>query len=484
MIVAIQDKGHSFKGLHAYLSHDKRTPEEEAMGVKNTSKERVDFTACHNLCTDNIEFGWRVMAATAVNQNELKRDARARGEDVRITKETKPPVLHIAASWDRSFVEKYGEPNSDHYREALDGVLSSLGAEDHQAIAYAHNDTDNYHLHIMVNRVSPKNGRLLSDSNEQKNVQKWASKYCKKYELDVCPNRGVNAEIRKEYERAKAKASKVKDPQEREIAIQSAGEILDRLEGNKRMSHPEYEARKAGLEVANDRPETAKQIERNYAKRVKELSGRGTDMRERHKREFKGLGSDHAARKKKIYTKFGDTMKMVSRSIRSDYSDQIVATMKKLKADERRFMDREKTTSGRLFNALKTMVMDIGDKAISEPFTLIASSAARLDVLQADHEKQMKLARKEQDESIDKAMRELRSIRKQALEENLLQYRQEHQRARFRQKDEKAALSHDWKTLNVERKRKLEAQQPRREFKRNVARGKSRKLSRTRSRDK
>ncbi len=482
MIVAIQAKGHSFKGLHAYLSHDKRTAEEEAKGVKNNSKERVDFTATHNLSTDNLEFAWRVMAATAINQNELKREARARGEDVRISSKVQPPVMHIVASWDQSFVDQHGIPTSDHYREALNDVLKELGAESHQAIAYAHKDTDNYHLHIMLNRVSPRNGQLLKDSNEQKKAQKFAQDYCKKYNLDICPNRELNAKIRAEYARAKGKAAKIKDPIDREIAMAASGEILDRLEGNKRLSQPEYDARKLARDIANDRPETAKQLERNYAKRVKELSQRGTSMRARQAQDIRALSTQHKTRKNALYKEHNGMMKMVAKSIRSEYTDEIVGVMKRLKAEEKKFIHREKSTTGRLFNTLKTMVMDIGDKAISEPFSLIASSGDRLAVLQADHKKQMATARKEQNDMVESALKELRAIRKQALYENLMRYRQEHARMRHIHGEEKTVLTQDWKTLNVERKRKFEAQKPSREFSRSTKRLPTRDRSRTRTR--
>lgn len=66
MIPKLNPKGHSFKGVTAYLMHD----------VGETDKaDRVAFTHTRNLGTDDPEIGARIMAAHVMQAEELKREA-------------------------------------------------------------------------------------------------------------------------------------------------------------------------------------------------------------------------------------------------------------------------------------------------------------------------------------------------------------------------------------------------------------------------
>ena len=72
MIVVINPSGsagRSFKGLHAYCAHD---PD------RAKTSERVEWTDMRNIAANDPEQAWKVMAATAGTQNELKRAAGIR----------------------------------------------------------------------------------------------------------------------------------------------------------------------------------------------------------------------------------------------------------------------------------------------------------------------------------------------------------------------------------------------------------------------
>ena len=66
------------------------------------------------------------------------------------------PIGHYAISW------RNGErPTGAQADEAVDLLLDEMGLGGHQAIYGLHADTDNIHLHLMVNRVDPETGGVV-----------------------------------------------------------------------------------------------------------------------------------------------------------------------------------------------------------------------------------------------------------------------------------------------------------------------------------
>ena len=63
---------------------------------------------------------------------------------------SKDPVTHYMLSW-----QEGEQPTPAQVEEAVTLFLAELGLKEHQAIYGLHADTDNMHLHIMVNRVDP-----------------------------------------------------------------------------------------------------------------------------------------------------------------------------------------------------------------------------------------------------------------------------------------------------------------------------------------
>jgi hypothetical protein len=67
---------------------------------------------------------------------------------------SRDPIEHYVLSW------REGErPTPRHIEEAVDILMGEFGMEDHQCLYGLHQDTDNYHLHIMLNRADPLSGR-------------------------------------------------------------------------------------------------------------------------------------------------------------------------------------------------------------------------------------------------------------------------------------------------------------------------------------
>ena len=63
---------------------------------------------------------------------------------------SKDPINHYVLSW-----QEGEQPTPAQVEEAVTIFLDELGLKEHQAIYGLHADTDNMHLHIMVNRVNP-----------------------------------------------------------------------------------------------------------------------------------------------------------------------------------------------------------------------------------------------------------------------------------------------------------------------------------------
>ena len=61
--------------------------------------------------------------------------------------------------------------------KAVDQSLEALGAENHQAMIVCHNEEDHPHAHIVVNLVSPEDGRNLSLHADYNKLEDWALAY-------------------------------------------------------------------------------------------------------------------------------------------------------------------------------------------------------------------------------------------------------------------------------------------------------------------
>lgn len=60
------------------------------------------------------------------------------------------PILHFQISWPESEL-----PLPVEWEQAATTSIKALGFEGHQYLVVGHNDTDNFHIHVMLNRVHP-----------------------------------------------------------------------------------------------------------------------------------------------------------------------------------------------------------------------------------------------------------------------------------------------------------------------------------------
>ena len=158
MIPRVGPGGASFQGAGLYYLHDK-----DAL-----TSERVAFTHTLNTHTDSPDRSLKVMAWTAMHQSELKQAAGVKATGRKLEK----PVYTYSLAWAQDET-----PTPHEMVSAAQDSLKGLGMEDRQAVLVAHNDTEHPHIHVILNRVHPENGKAASTSKDHLKLSKWAEGY-------------------------------------------------------------------------------------------------------------------------------------------------------------------------------------------------------------------------------------------------------------------------------------------------------------------
>jgi hypothetical protein len=158
MIPRVGEGGSSFKGAGLYYLHDKGAD----------TDERVAFTHTLNLHTDDPEKALKVMAWTAEHQNDLKRSAGVPATGRKLEKS----VYTYSLSWAPDEVI-----TKEEMIAAAKDSLKALKMDDREVLLVAHTDTGCQHIHAIVNRVHPENGKAASTSRDHLILSRWAEKY-------------------------------------------------------------------------------------------------------------------------------------------------------------------------------------------------------------------------------------------------------------------------------------------------------------------
>lgn len=105
---------------------------------------------------EKIEYagGRNFLSSTHVGQ-KAEMIALAR-ESVR----SRMPVQHWIFSW-----QEGEQPSREQVEEVVDMFLKKMGLTEHQTVYGLHYDTDNYHLHIAVNRMNPETEKVVLPFN-------------------------------------------------------------------------------------------------------------------------------------------------------------------------------------------------------------------------------------------------------------------------------------------------------------------------------
>lgn len=121
----------SFRALNTYILSAGRKEKDEKLAYAN----------CVNLAG----------LSTATVEMEILQHSNSR---------CKNPVMHTLLSW-----REAEQPTRKQVDEAVQITLNELGLTECQAIYALHKNTDNYHLHISINRISPITNRALTPAD-------------------------------------------------------------------------------------------------------------------------------------------------------------------------------------------------------------------------------------------------------------------------------------------------------------------------------
>ncbi|NIW00546.1 relaxase/mobilization nuclease domain-containing protein [Candidatus Saccharibacteria bacterium] len=87
---------------------------------------------------------------------------RMMDESASLSSRVEQPVYHVTLSY-----AEEDNPSKDMMLEDADQVLEELGLGEHQAVIVGHNDEEYKHLHLMVNRVHPIEGKAWNPWNDR-----------------------------------------------------------------------------------------------------------------------------------------------------------------------------------------------------------------------------------------------------------------------------------------------------------------------------
>jgi len=402
MVPKIHKKGCSFMGLGRYVLHDEGAD----------TSHRVGWTETINLGTRNPETAVKVMAAIAMDQERLKRESGVR----RSGRKSKDAVLHVTLSW---HPEEAKELTKAEQVKAAKWFLREIKADDRQALVVCHTDQEQPHVHLVINRVSPQDGRMLSSSFEKLNASKWALKYEQERGKVYCKNREINQAARKrgEYVRGKKDAA-------RHI----------------------YEQQK---QLANDNSKKQALID-EQRKRADELARQERQQRERRLEEWKETQQrwknerrQQRADAKKELTTARDQVRKAFRPRWEELHHQQAAGWKQ-------FEQNEQSLRGRMQNALQLTWKRLFDRGEGEPtlsdaFRILSSEGGRREALANRHKSQDHELHQEQLAIEKRALRDVRQSLPATLLEQRQQRRQERSEIIGRHQQEAADMKQSWK---------------------------------------
>lgn len=295
-------------------------------------------------------------------------------------------------------------------------------------------------MHVLLNRISPEDGRLLSSSKEKLNLSRWAQGYEEERGKVYCEDRVLNnaARDRDEYTR-----------------------------GDKDKARHIYER-----EAANDNSARAALLQAQHREQAAALADRGRDLRAKQAAQLEDLVRGHAARRNKILEDSARQRTIAIDQVRKSYRDRW-QELARAKQDERAaFDEREQRVIGRLHNALASI--DFGAllepterrRALSGAFGALSSKGARLEALRRSQEaKAVEVLRVQRaDEARAADLEDAR--RQQAADRSRQRFLASREETLAQQAQERAALQAEWRAHGQAQREawaKLEREKKRRE---------------------
>lgn len=388
--------GTSFKGAAQYYLHDKR----QAGEAERLTNARVAWTETRNLVADDPEIAWRIMAATSKDQARIKAQAGVKATGAQSAQH----VYTYSLSW---HPDEAGRLTREDMVRAADETLKVLGADKHQALIVAHRDTAHPHVHVILNRVSPDDGRLLSLRDDRKKLSAWALAHERERGRIFCEERERRA------------------------------------------------AREPKHAQAND---NARPAPGSFAARAAELSRASAAMYERHRGEVRSLWKLEKERRAAIYGRADRAIQDAIGDNKFRFRPKWSALGKRHAAQNRAFARGEASVSGIINNAWQTM--RARDRAglgglpggVRGMFQFMTDHKMRRAVLTGLQDRERAMLSAQQKADLDGAIRALKSGRVADLKAMKTEVEAQRAAQIVRQAQEKDQQRAAWRDLNKARR--------------------------------
>lgn len=109
--------------------------------------------------------------------------------------------LHLVVSFQAGEI-----PDKETLQNIEKELLKSIGMEDHQRLSVTHNNTNNFHIHIAINKIHPETKKLIDPYRSQMKLQNKAAELEKQHNLTLV-NHTPNWQLEKDG---------IKDPTEQQ----------------------------------------------------------------------------------------------------------------------------------------------------------------------------------------------------------------------------------------------------------------------------
>jgi ABC-type cobalt transport system substrate-binding protein len=371
------------------------------------------------------------MAATAMDQDRLKREA-----GVKQTGRKSPnSVYAYSLAWHPDETGKIGRAEM---LRAADESIRALGAEGHQAVIIAHNDEPQAHVHVILNRVSPETGKMLSGSNDFRKLDTWALAYRKERgeEHLYCPARAKKAEA---------------------IQKRKNGEEVEFVRGDKTTPRNMAKDFESARSASNDN--TAKTVRDQQKTLNQNLARAGKDMHKRHSDQWEQLSKDYKAGKAKIYKQADKDIKATIESVKEQYRPTWRALYRDQWGETKAFEKREKHLGGKIENAISAVVHarkldpDSSKGFMRQAFNFLTSQKARIAALQKLHSIEQRELSAAQRQEIGAAIHGLKEARASSLKAHRSTFNADRAALIERQAQEKDELKKKWQHRSKEQSR-------------------------------
>ena len=399
MVPDIAKKGHSFKGALAYYLHDKGTD----------TAERVAWTETRNLMTDDPQAAKRIMIATALQSDELKKAAGVKTSG----RKSNLHVYAYALSW---HPDEAGTLDKAQMIAAVDASLKELKADHLQAVVVCHTDQKHPHVHVVLNRVDPFDGRMHGFKNDRLQLSDWANQYERERGNIVTPKREEKRQQREQNQDKKSRQDYARRKRD-EAAARSKGDL-------------------------------------SPAAMLKDL---GDAQKSRHRQEWRDLSVDNKAKRNAIYDKYRNRIRDAAALHKKEVKPFWAAHFKNERDRKKAFDGREREFIGVVKNAMAatayqhmTGKLD-GKGKLSATFSNALSSQkrrvafeGRLDIDKTKLREELKLI-------LDHEIDSIKTSRKSALGEQRKSFDQSRTDLIETQDNERGKVREAWKQIYAAR---------------------------------